>query len=269
VAPTLAVTLPRFLGIVEIDGEPQDLLLEDLAQAAQGDQVTGADDNQLDLARCSLVALQVPHWDDRELGRQRWLTQWTGRPMPALQGWFVKAWTLVEDRIGTGLKAAQRDVVTRFGRWLSDWAATAPEPFTLVHLDYRVDNFLFADDRICALDNTPVPPSRASLPSASGAGSCPSRGGQSGAPGCLVRGTPHRHPRRASGSLRDVRASECRKTGSVNSPGDGRPTGTLGPATTLEIGQARISTDDPDLTAKRHNSPRSVSRWSGSTSTTA
>jgi aminoglycoside phosphotransferase (APT) family kinase protein len=67
--------------------------------------------------------------------------------MPALQDWFVKAWTLVEDRIGTGLKAAQRDVVTRFGQWLSDWAATAPEPFTLVHLDYRVDNFLFADDR--------------------------------------------------------------------------------------------------------------------------
>ena len=39
VAPTLAVPLPRFLGIVEIDGEPQGLLLEDLAQATQGDQV--------------------------------------------------------------------------------------------------------------------------------------------------------------------------------------------------------------------------------------
>jgi len=56
VAPTLAVPLPRFLGIVEIDGEPQGLLLEDLAHATQGDQVTGADDNRLDLARRSLAA---------------------------------------------------------------------------------------------------------------------------------------------------------------------------------------------------------------------
>ncbi len=43
VAPTLAVPLPRFLGIVEIDDEPQGLLLEDLAQATHGDQVAGAD----------------------------------------------------------------------------------------------------------------------------------------------------------------------------------------------------------------------------------
>ena len=135
VAPTLAVPLPRFLGIVEIDGEPQGLLLEDLAQATQGDQVTGADDNQLDLARRSLVGLQVPHWDDRGLGSQRWLTQWTGRPMPTMQDWFVKAWTLVEDRIGTGLNSAQRDVVIRFGRSLSDWTAAAPEPFTVLGLE--------------------------------------------------------------------------------------------------------------------------------------
>ena len=86
------------------------------------------------------------------LGSQRWLTQWTGRPMPAMQDWFVKAWTLVEDRIGTGLNSAQRDVVIRFGRSLSDWTAAAPEPFTLVHLDYRLDNFLFADDRIWVVD---------------------------------------------------------------------------------------------------------------------
>jgi len=56
--------------------------------------------------------------------------------MPTMQDWFVKAWTLVEDRIGTGLNSAQRDVVIRFGRSLSDWTAAAPEPFTLVHLPH-------------------------------------------------------------------------------------------------------------------------------------
>lgn len=152
IAPTLSVPLPRFLGIVDVDGQPQGLLLEDLAESTQGDQVAGASDDQLALARRSLVGLQVAHWDDRDLGGQRWLTQWTGRPMPAMQEWFAKAWTLVEDRIGAGLSTAQRDVVTRLGHTLSDWAAAAPEPFTLVHLDYRLDNFLFADDRIWIVD---------------------------------------------------------------------------------------------------------------------
>lgn len=61
---------------------------------------------------------------------------------------------------------------------------------------------------------------------------------------------PYRHSRRSTTRHEKGEVGECRKGGSVMVTGEGGLSGTLW-VTGLKIGYARVSTDDPDLTAQR------------------
>lgn len=119
------------------------LVLEDLAGSVQGDQFTEATDEQLVLAIEQAAALQAPVWGQvdrtefdpyREDPDQRAAAY--GERMP-----FFHA--VVQERLGAGLDP---DVATMLGRFVELTSAYVgrADPVTLVHGDFRPDNFLYA-----------------------------------------------------------------------------------------------------------------------------
>ena len=118
------------------------LVLEDLAGSEQGDQFTEPTDEQLLLAIEQAAALQAPVWGRldrpefdpyREDPETRAAT--FGQRMP-----FFHA--VVKERLGVGLDDDVAALLDRFVELSSSYIGRAT-PVTLVHGDFRPDNFLF------------------------------------------------------------------------------------------------------------------------------
>ncbi len=142
VRPLTAVAAPALITTYVADDDFC-LVLEDLAGSEQGDQFTEATEAQLLLAIEQAAALQAPVWDAtdaapfdpyREDPEER-AASW-GERMP-----FFLA--VVQKRLGAGLDDDVADMLERFvavsGAWFRQQAATT----TLVHGDFRPDNFLY------------------------------------------------------------------------------------------------------------------------------
>ncbi len=121
------------------------LLLEDLAPAAQGDQLTGCSLDQARTAVVELARLHGPRWADPALDEHEWLSRRRG-PEDAAQ--LAGLWALLlPGFLGTyarHLDADQVGVVERFGDRLVDWVEGRSGAATVTHGDYRLDNLLFA-----------------------------------------------------------------------------------------------------------------------------
>ena len=150
--PRLGIRTPQCY-FAEIVGEGPEhlLLLEDLAPAEQGDQLAGCTPEVAEAAILELVGLHAPSWCDDSLRQLDWL----GEPNPMLI------------QFGRALYAAQLDpFMKRFEERLEPdeaemiraVAASKGAPFellgdvfSLVHVDYRLDNLL--------IENSASPPS--------------------------------------------------------------------------------------------------------------
>lgn len=123
------------------------LLMEDLADCCQGDQLDGLDADRLALALEQAVALHAPRWGDPSL--ETFLD--TGQPTPtaeqvAMMAQMMYGATLPGflDRLGDRLDPDIAEMATTFGSLVSAWVAKGAEtPPTVIHLDFRADNFLF------------------------------------------------------------------------------------------------------------------------------
>ena len=121
------------------------LVLEDMAPAAQGDQVAGCDVDQARIAVVELAKLHGPRWDDPTLADLEFLSRRSG-PEDAAQ--LVGLWTTflpgflaTYERYLPGGSVALLDAFgPRIGEWLEGRTGAA----TVVHGDYRLDNLLFA-----------------------------------------------------------------------------------------------------------------------------
>jgi hypothetical protein len=145
-AADLPVRTPRCLH-AEIDVEAADfvLLLEDLAPARQGDQLTGCTPAQAEVAVAELVKLHAPRWGDPTLAELVWLHRdpakgrtFLSELLPVLHAGFRDRYA---ERLGP-------DVVTALDALFADLGAYLEErrpPTTVVHGDYRLDNLLFGD----------------------------------------------------------------------------------------------------------------------------
>jgi aminoglycoside/choline kinase family phosphotransferase len=118
------------------------LLLEDLAPAAQGDQLTGCTPAVAEHVVRELVGLHGPRWDDPRLRELEWLHgDRTGSQqvalmlLPALWSGFQERYA---DEIGTPVRAAGGALFDHLAAYLT--ASGGPE--TVVHGDYRLDNLL-------------------------------------------------------------------------------------------------------------------------------
>jgi len=125
------------------DGPEFFLLLEDLAPAEQGDQLAGCSPDVARAALGELVGLQAPAWCDESLHQLKWLRDADKvKDMDTMALYRATLPGFVE-RYGPHLQADEIDIIRRVGEvQRTPLNADFPEVFSLVHVDYRLDNLM-------------------------------------------------------------------------------------------------------------------------------
>jgi hypothetical protein len=119
------------------------LLLEDLAPAQQGDQVAGCTVDQARSVLAEAARLHAPLWGDPALADLDWAVRWSPESQDAMQAMMTVLWPNFVERYGDAL---DDDVVAMGGRFIAAlpaYYAHRPEPHTVIHNDFRLDNLLF------------------------------------------------------------------------------------------------------------------------------
>lgn len=130
---------------VHFDPDAHDfaIVLDDLAGSRQGDQFTDPTDDQLALAIEQAAALHAPVW-----GRVDEPTFDALRDDPAERAAGIEMLVgaclpLVHQRLGAGLEPDVAELLEAFAGRVGDWIRGRDAPTTLVHGDFRPDNFMF------------------------------------------------------------------------------------------------------------------------------
>jgi hypothetical protein len=119
------------------------LVLEDVAPAVQGDEITGCGVDEARLAMLGLARLHAPVFDDPGLGDTEWLNQ----PTPVNQALVSQLLPAFFERYGERISPEHRALCETFIDRLDPWMADRTPPLGLVHGDFRLDNLLFGDPR--------------------------------------------------------------------------------------------------------------------------
>lgn len=119
------------------------LIMEDLSGSQQGDQLVGLTPDQAALGITQAVGFHAPRWGDPTLADFA-----PDRPKGDEQGEFLGVlydMTMEPflDRLGPRLDADVVDLVRRLQPYVATWATASESPRTVVHLDFRPDNFMF------------------------------------------------------------------------------------------------------------------------------
>lgn len=117
------------------------LVLEDVAPAAQGDQIAGCTVEQARLAVSELARLHAPVFGDPALEESEWLN----RPSPVNQALVTQLVDGFFDRYDRRISGEHKAVCRRLVESLDGWMADRPSPLGLVHGDFRLDNLLFGE----------------------------------------------------------------------------------------------------------------------------
>jgi hypothetical protein len=146
VAPTVDIHVPRCYH-AEWNAADGDfvIVLEDLAPAAQGDQILGCSVEHARTAVLELARLHGPRWGDPTLGAIEWLSRRTGPDDTAmLAGMWAMLFPGFLATYGKYLSAPATALVQRFGGRVAHWVDGRNSPLTVTHGDYRLDNLMFA-----------------------------------------------------------------------------------------------------------------------------
>ena len=117
------------------------LLLEDVAPAVQGDQITGCGVEQARLAVGQLARLHAPVFGDPRLEH----TEWLNRPTPVNQALVTQLLDGFFGRYAARISPDHQVVCRRLVESLDGWLADRRPPLGLVHGDFRLDNLLFGE----------------------------------------------------------------------------------------------------------------------------
>jgi hypothetical protein len=154
-ASKVAIRTPKcWFAAVSNEGTDFTLLLEDLAPAEQGDQIAGCTPVQARAAAVNAAHLHSRTWCRSELFELDWLIPPVASTAPMLGPFLQDATSAFIERYTT--RPADAEVLLAFADRFVSWAEARPEPFSLVHNDYRLDNLLFfpsgSDDTVAAVD---------------------------------------------------------------------------------------------------------------------
>jgi len=152
-APTLPVRTPRcYLSAYDPPDNTYTVVLEDLAPAEQGDQMAGCSLDEAELALDEMTRMHAPRWGDPHLADLPWLHRTSsdniermGSLVAAFAGDFL-------ERYADGLEPEVAALVERFVPRIADYVRNQPEPWTVAHGDFRVDNLLFGGQRVAVVD---------------------------------------------------------------------------------------------------------------------
>ena len=143
VAGTVEVARPHcFFADVEPGTPDVVLVLEDLAPAVPGDQISGCTPGQAELAVREAARLHGPRWGDPALLEVPWLAEKAAGD-GALVGLFPVIWAGFVDRYRDRLTPDSLEVGERMVAHGRPWAEPGASPLTVCHADYRLDNMLF------------------------------------------------------------------------------------------------------------------------------
>ena len=163
-APQLGIRTPRaYYADIDVATASFVLLLEDMAPARQGDQLTGCTLAEATAALDQLVGLHAPRWGDPTLAQLDWLYRDPEASRTFMLGLLPTLWVgfteRYADRLGPEVLELGGAVIAGLEGYLDD-----PAPRTVTHGDYRLDNLLFGgppeaptvavvDWQTCALGN--------------------------------------------------------------------------------------------------------------------
>ncbi len=124
------------------------LVLEDMAPATQGDQLTGCSIEQArDVVR-ELAKLHGPRWDDPTLDDIGWIEHANGAGSEEAGGSLAVMWQMFFPGFAgtyrSHLTAEEFELAERFGAAIGQWRGGRSGPTAITHGDYRLDNMLFA-----------------------------------------------------------------------------------------------------------------------------
>jgi hypothetical protein len=143
-ADTLDVRAPScwFAAIAE-DGTQFTLLLEDLSPRRAGRQVDGCGLDQMAHAVHNLAALHACRWNDDSLRAVDFLVPLSLQRAEFLGGLASTATDQFISRFASRLDPLDVATLGAVAEVLVEWQMGRPEPFTVVHGDYRLDNLMF------------------------------------------------------------------------------------------------------------------------------
>jgi hypothetical protein len=145
VVDTVAIRAPK-CWVARFDAGAPDfvLILEDLADSVQGDQFAGCTEIEAGLAIEQAVGLHAPRWGDPTLSGLTALKPRDGEDRVTQLGTYYRAcFEGCLARLGPGLDADVVRLVEDFNAVIPQWAGGTGTPRTVVHGDFRPDNFLF------------------------------------------------------------------------------------------------------------------------------
>jgi thiamine kinase-like enzyme len=119
------------------------LVLEDIKDANQGDQITGATVEQADAAINQLVNLHAPMWGSEKLNQIEWLPKHslnvatgTSQLLRSVFSGFAERFS---DKVNSEIISLGERLVSKIDRYY----AAFPTLLTVAHRDFRLDNLLF------------------------------------------------------------------------------------------------------------------------------
>ncbi|MDH3644891.1 MAG: ecdysteroid 22-kinase family protein, partial [Gammaproteobacteria bacterium] len=142
--PTLSIQTPEVLfAAIEPTSHAFCLIMEDLAPAVQGDQITGCSVDEASLALTQATRLHAPRWADPSLNDIEWFG--TRSPEQAAMGqqMYQHFFPGFVERYETRLTAEQIEIARQLGAGFAHWSNGYDGPETVTHGDYRLDNMLF------------------------------------------------------------------------------------------------------------------------------
>jgi Ecdysteroid kinase-like family len=143
IADRVHLDIPRcYFAAMNESGDGFTLVLEDLAPAKPGDQIAGCSVDQARAAAVNVAGLHAPTWNDPSLRELDWLIPDLAAYPEVAAAFLADATEQFVDRYAVTRDTAA--TLRRFADRFVDWATGRPEPFAMLHSDYRLDNLLFA-----------------------------------------------------------------------------------------------------------------------------
>lgn len=147
IASLVDIAVPASLA-VHLDSDSQDfaIVLEDMTNSKQGDHFSEPTETQLALAIEQAVALHAPLWGQTERFECDFMRLDRDDRATMMQGMMSAFLPAVFERLGDGLEPEVIDLLQQFEAVAGSWSKLHGTPTTLVHGDFRADNFMFATD---------------------------------------------------------------------------------------------------------------------------
>jgi hypothetical protein len=143
-ARTVAIRAPRcWYAAASDESLVFTLLLEDLAPRTPGVQADGCTLQQAEDAVCNLAGLHAPRWSDESVFEHGYLRRHDPAGAEFLGQVTVSATTEFVARYHDELTAADTETLQQAAAAITTWTLARPEPFSLLHGDYRLDNLMF------------------------------------------------------------------------------------------------------------------------------